>query len=45
MGRPRTPRPRPPRGWMAIGIVGALLGAAFWVAVIVVAAHFIGKYW
>lgn len=34
-----------PRWWKAIGVVGALLGLAFWVAVIFVAWHFIERYW
>jgi hypothetical protein len=38
-------RGRPPRWWSAIGVVGFLLGLAFWVAVAWVAWHFIAKYW
>jgi hypothetical protein len=38
-------QPREPRWWRWAGIGGAVLGAAFWVAVIVVAWHFVGKYW
>jgi hypothetical protein len=34
-----------PRWWTAVGVIGVLLGLAFWVAVAVVAWHFIGKYW
>lgn len=41
----RMPAPKPPRGWTTIGILGALIGLAFWVAVVVVAWHFISKYW
>jgi hypothetical protein len=34
-----------PRWWTAVGVVGALIGIAFWTAVVIVAWHFIGKYW
>ncbi|MCW2768534.1 MAG: hypothetical protein JWO11_4493 [Nocardioides sp.] len=37
--------PRIPRWWNAVGVVGAAIGLAFWVAVIAMAWHFIGKYW
>jgi hypothetical protein len=45
VGMDRMKHREAPRWWTAVGIVGALLGLAFWVAVAVVAWHFIGKYW
>jgi hypothetical protein len=40
-----TPDLNPPRWFTAVGCLGALIGVAFWIAVIAVAWHFIGKYW
>jgi hypothetical protein len=34
-----------PRWWTAFGIACVVLGLAFWATVIVVAWHFIEKYW
>ena len=36
---------REPRWWRGVGILGLVVGAAFWLVVIVVAVHLIGKYW
>jgi hypothetical protein len=36
---------REPRWWRLAGALGMVLGLAFWTAVIVVAWHFIEKYW
>lgn len=36
---------KPPRWWTAVGVIGAVIGLALWVAVVVVAWHFIEKYW
>ena len=36
---------KPPRSWTTVGVVGAMIGLAFWVAVVFVAWHFIAKYW
>jgi hypothetical protein len=45
VGMERMKHREAPRWWTAVGVIGALLGLAFWVAVAVVAWHFIGKYW
>ncbi len=34
-----------PRSWAVIGIAGAVIGLALWIAVGVVAWHFLEKYW
>lgn len=39
------PAPKPPRGWTTVGILGVLVGLAFWAGVIFVGWHFISKYW
>jgi hypothetical protein len=48
---PRVPRPRAPqtdkveKAVVGVGCLAFLIWAAFWITVIVVAAHFIIKYW